>query len=303
MWATGKFPNNADTGWRWIKTTDLIHDTLYKLAPKLPHDISGVCGVARSGMAPAAALATWLDVPLWTVSQHGGEPVLLSHGTRGGNRRGSGPILIIDDTVYSGNAMRLIRQRLGNHLYRYAVVYTRPESVRIVDYYGDILPSPHLLEWNLFNSGVLFGNARNMRMRGGVATDFDGIICENPPVPDADSGPGLDAYVNWLRNAKPLMLPRRVPIPLIVTFRLERWRAITEEWCRKWGVQYGRLVMHLASTASERNRHFDVAGFKGKIYKDSRHSLFVESEPEQARMIFEYARKPVACPREGKIYL
>jgi hypothetical protein len=58
---------------------------------------------------------------------------------------------------------------------------------------------------------------------GGFALDLDGVICENNPVGDDDPG-----YEAWLQNARPLWLPRFVPAPLIITYRCEKHRGVTE---------------------------------------------------------------------------
>jgi uncharacterized HAD superfamily protein len=135
-----------------------------------------------------------------------------------------------------------------------------------------------------------------------VATDFDGVLCRDPDVPDADSGPALEKYRQWLVNAVPLHLPRRHPTRLIVTGRLERWRSETEAWLRKWGVTWERLVMHPATTASARNAAGDVAQMKAREYRASRCGFFLESDPAQAEVIHRLSGKPVICPPTGKVW-
>jgi hypothetical protein len=71
------------------------------------------------------------------------------------------PFLVVDDTVYNGYAMHAARQRMANYPAIYAAVYVRPAQTQHVDIYGEILPSPHLLEWNLVNSGMLTGRVQN----------------------------------------------------------------------------------------------------------------------------------------------
>lgn len=284
--------------WRWVSTADLIAATVHGLAPKLPDDLAGVCGVARSGMIPASALAAHLHLPLWSISHREGNPVPLSAGVRGTLDRG-GRLLIVDDTVYSGHALRGLRRRLGSAGNVFAAVFARPEAADAVDIHGELLPSPHLLEWNLFNSGILTGHAANPALRGGIASDFDGVLCVDPP---AGVNEAVDpaGYAAWLADARPLLLPRRTPVPLVITFRRECHRAATLAWCERWGLKIGRLVMHPSETPL---RAFDATAHKGLLFRDSPCALFIESSPAQARAIALASGKPVVCPVAGQVFM
>lgn len=288
----------------WMSVRRLAEDTRL-LVGKLPASVAGVAGVPRSGMIPAALLATLLHVPLFEV-QPSGRLRRLGNGARGndlgfaGDR--SGIIAIVDDTVYTGRAMHRVRSMLQDRRAVFAAVYARREAFRAVDVFARELPSPHLLEWNLFNSGQFAGRAGNPVLHGGFAVDFDGILCEEPSVGDADTSPAAAAYEKWLRTARPLYLPRSLPVKLIATFRLERWRAETEAWLRRWGIRWERLVMHPAGSVAERSRAWNAACHKGRPFLESGCSFFVESDVNQAREIFEYTRRPVICPAAETIF-
>jgi hypothetical protein len=135
-------------------------------------------------------------------------------------------------------------------------------------------------------------------MRGGVACDFDGILCEDPP-PGIDEVADPAGYAAWLADARPLLLPRKNPVPLVVTFRRECHREATLAWCARWGVRVGQLVMH---PSPEPLRAFDAAAHKGAAFRESGCALFVESDPAQAQAIARVAGKPVACPRAGRVF-
>lgn len=259
----------------WVSVRKLVDDTIHRLLPQLPPDLAGIVGVPRSGMLPASILATMLHMPLFALD---GQLHPVGHGVRGVARR-DGPLLVVDDTVYAGGAMKRARAAMGRRQAVYAAVYVRPQARRTVDLAGRELPCPHLLAWNLFNCGVLTGNALNPMFRKGVASDFDGIFCH-----DEESGgkPGA-----------PYMLPRRAPIPLIVTGRRERYRAATEAWLRQWGAQWRRIEFlpddapsGIESAAAHKARHFAASGC----------GFYVESCPKQAEMIAKLSRLPVICP-------
>lgn len=272
--------------WRLVTTAGLVEAATRELLPRLPPDLSGVCGVSRSGMLPAAALAAHLHLPLWEVNQHAGKPRQLGLGVRGAHGA-AGPLLVVDDTVYSGRAMTQLRRRLGD-AYRYAAVFALPGSEGVCDFVGQMLPSPHLLEWNLVNSLPFGGHSEDPAMRGGVALDFDGVICVNPTAEEVRNP-------LWLEHAKPLLLPRMREVPLVVTARHEDYRQYTLGWCARWGVSIRNLEMW-------REEYGDVARWKAKIYANSVCSLYVESEPGLAEAIAMHSGKPVACPAVGKVF-
>lgn len=260
----------------WISTRRLAADTVDLLIAKLPHDISGIVGIPRSGMIPAAILATMLQLPLYTLRD--GDIELVGHGSRGRNLgfagADNGPLLVVDDTVYGGDAMRSARAALKSRNVKFAAVYVRPEMSKVVDFYGRTLPNPHLLEWNLFNNGPFVGRASDSALRGGVALDFDGIICHD-------------------FTGDPYRLPRSLPVKLIITNRLEKDRAATEAWLHKWGVRCDKMIMQPVDDPS---RRLPTSEHKAKHFKESRCSLFIESDPVEAELIFKHSGKPVVCP-------
>jgi hypothetical protein len=95
----------------WVSTARLAADAVI-LASLFPPDVVGIVGVARSGMIPAATVAALLHLPLWELTADGLH--LLNTGPRGLPRPDSrGRLAVVDDTVYSGTAMRRARGILG----------------------------------------------------------------------------------------------------------------------------------------------------------------------------------------------
>lgn len=285
--------------WRWISTAQLIDTTVSRLVPSIPHDIVGVVGVPRSGMLPAAAIATHLHLPLYELN---GSIRQIGAGGRARKipSRSAGQLLVVDDTVYSGGAMKAARKRVQDAPAIFAAVYVRPEAAGVVDVFGEFLPSPHLLEWNFFNSGPFTGRAADPRLRGGVAVDFDGVLCADPPMDDSDTDPGRTAYGDWLTNAPPLHIPRHSPVKLIVTYRLERWRAATEAWLQRWGIRWERLEMWPGDSVASRD--WNAAAHKGRLFRESGCAMFIESDARQAADIFQVAKKPVLSLANGRIH-
>jgi orotate phosphoribosyltransferase len=291
----------------WVSNAKLMRDSA-RLAGMMPHDLSGVIGLPRSGMLPATEIATRLHVPLFMMTQSG--PFLSDWETSRGSQPGNGVYAVVDDTVYSGTAMSRasdLLKKLGWPFLRVAV-YVTPWGASSVDLYAQVLPPPHLLEWNVPNvcgaSGVWeLDDARNRVWGGGLAWDMDGVICEEAQAPDHDEA----AYLRWLCSARPLLIPRKVMqgteynCPLIVTGRIERFREETLAWLKRYGVKCQRLVMHPASSMAERDKMADVAVMKGREFANSPCGIFLESERVQCEEIHRISKKPVICVTTGDV--
>lgn len=270
----------------WVPTAQLARDTT-ALGGILPADCSGVVGVPRSGMLPASILATHLHLPLGEIDTSGRLRWLAS-GSRGGGllTAPAGSLVVVDDTVYGGNAMRRARQQLAGVRAVFAAVYVRPEAADVVDLCSRVLPAPHLLEWNVANNGPFCGFAADPATYGtGVATDLDGIICHD----EFSGGPVGTPYI----------VPRKFPVRLIVTGRHARHRRTTEAALRGWGVRWDALAMlpdHVPLTTES------AAAHKAEHYARSGHGFFMESCPDQAALIHAATGKRVICPRAEKVF-
>lgn len=270
---------------RWISTARLAADAI-RLASLLPADTSGIVGVPRSGMVPAAIIATHLHLPLWELGEGEVRP------SRTGSSRGdslarlSGRLAVVDDTVYGGSAMARARMMMRGIAAVYSAVYVRPEAQRTVDVFAVELPSPHLLEWNIVNGGPFAGHAVNPCYARGVALDLDGVI-----VHDAASGGVVGcAY----------LVPRYAPCRLIATGRAEVYRAATERLLIQLGVRWERLAMFPGGRTPDDPA--EIAAFKAQHYKASGCGFFVESDPAQAAEINRLTGLPVICPAADTIY-
>ncbi len=258
----------------WIATQSLI--------PHLPLDLDAICGIARSGLPLAAMIAMHLHLPLWSVSRavgvtdpgHGwrltdGAPI----PTYRPNDADPHHLLVIDDTVANGFTMaecsEILRRRWPAATLTRAVIYAHPQALSQVDLCVSHYPGPHYLEWNWPNT------AHAER----CAFDFDGILCEDLPV-------------GATREPRPLYLPRRRPIPMIVSGRPESVRGLSADWLARHGIQY--QAMYLRDFADDSWQA--IAEFKAAHYGLSSCTLFAESDPRQAVLIRDRTNKPVLCP-------
>lgn len=283
---------------RFIRNQDLANDTM-ELIPQIPSDLVGVIGIPVSGMIPAAYLSRMLCLPLFSYDHKEGI-VHVGDGRRSRSMLAKdGKYLVVDDTVYTGAEMQKVRTAMKQMDVEtiFAVVYTKkPEET---DLHAVHAPGSVILEWNIFNSASLAGKTLMPECVGGIATDFDGIICEEPAVSDFRQP---DEFQYWLANARPQYIPRKHEIPLVVSFRIEPWRAVTEQWMKKWGVRARELVLHPAQTIQERERDKNrVRDLKARVFRESKCSIMFESDEQQARIIAEASGKTVIVPATGEI--
>lgn len=259
---------------------DMNNDIVRNLA-KFPHDVDLVVGVPRSGMLPANLLALYLNKPYTSVELFCNGGGIYANGSRNIDRSDIHKILVVDDSVSSGTAMSKAKEMLKDCCVDkvFACVYATPKGTAHVDVYCEVVKHPRLFQWNVFNT---------QRVENAMF-DMDGVLCADPAVDDDG-----ELYIAEITNAKPLYIPKYT-IDTIITCRLEKYRAITEEWLHKHGVAYSNLVMLPFNSKRERLKWGRHGEWKGENYKSRPNTLFYESSLEQAKKISAIAQKPVFC--------
>ena len=278
---------------QYITNAQLIRDCKNILLPQIANlDIRGVLGIPRSGMFPASMIAMWLNLPLYFLDPQNNLVPMSGASKFGGIRMMehkplTGRLLVVDDTVYAGTAMKNFKSRFLEDVYL-AATYVKPEAKDLVDFYAKELPPPHLLEWNLFNCTYIQQ----------ALLDFDGILCPNIPFEILEDE---EKHKEWLLNVKPFY--HRLPkfkCKGIVTARFERYRDITENWLARHNVKYERLIMMPNEMEEDRLRdHVETSStYKAKHFVESDAKFFIESEVPEAIRIRKKSGKLVICPEE-----
>lgn len=256
----------------------------------IPSDIDLIVGVPRSGMLPAMLLALALDIQVTDLQGFLDGRVMQSGRTRSRARDKRFDelrhALVVDDSIDTGGSMKEARELLltaGTFTkLTFAAVYGVQGSSSAVDLVFEDVAKPRIFEWNVLHHSML----------SCACVDIDGVLCHDPTGEENDDGP---AYLEFLRNARPLFTPTK-RIETLVTSRLEKYRPQTEQWLQKRGIQYDRLVMLDLPDAATRRRLGVHGTFKGNVYKSLPSSrLFIESELGQAQKIAEISGKPVLC--------
>lgn len=234
---------------RFIKTDELIQWSREWSARLSSYDL--IIGIPRSGLIPAIVIAGELGIPFSTpglynlgMVYHADDKILdmvihaiwqgieeskiewLVFGNATEDKDFAGMhILLIDDTINTGESLGKASSQLSSELMvDVGAVVASKEYIENGQLYYKTLTRDRIFEWNL--SGL------DMKK---VASDMDGVLCENAP---------LNGYESWIVDPEPNFLPKSL-IGWIITARQEKDRKITEAWLDRNGVTYGVLLMDM----------------------------------------------------------
>jgi hypothetical protein len=272
----------------FVTTSQLAVDAT-RLSAALPPDVDAVVALPRSGLIPAGIVAAARHLPMYQVRD--GEVIASGGGWRISDLPVSTPrhVAVIDDTGANGLAMRaalpIILAAWPAATVTRAAVYSTRKASAWLDLVVGNLEGPHYLEWNWVNSG----HAER------CAFDFDGILCRDFTREECET---TATYREAMAAMRPLFLPRRRPVPLIVTARPESCRDLTEDWLRRHGVRWDRLEMW---SGEPHPPGATVAAWKATHFAAANLPMFAESDPAQAQMIADVSGRPVLCPAAGRL--
>ncbi|MDQ8727655.1 phosphoribosyltransferase family protein [Bradyrhizobium sp. LHD-71] len=275
-----------------------LNATIERNLHRFPSDIDLVIGIPRSGLLAASMLALAINVPFTDVEGFIAGRVLATGRTR---RRDTfdkpvseiQTIVVLDDSISSGNSMANVRASLVSAYpdknFVFTAAYgTRPSHTE-ADLILDVVKHPRIFQWNLFHHDLL----------DQCCVDIDGVLCLDPTTQENDDG---SAYLRFLLEAQRKFIPTK-RVGYLVTSRLEKYRANTEEWLARQNITYRELIMLDLPSKSERIRLAPHGRFKGEFYRASDALLFIESEIGQARQIAQVSGKPVLCIENQQMFL
>ncbi len=238
-----------------------------------------IIGVPRSGLFVANQIALLLGKPLTTPDMFAQN---LTWQSRYINKRDARKILLVEDSADTGksldDAYAEVAATVDEGMVTKAALIVTEQAKNNVDDYYKIVPQPRLFEWNLMHS-----------KKGKLASDLDGVLCENCPA-------GVDKdeakYLHWLKNANPYRIPS-FKIDVIISNRLEKYRGVTEDWLSRNEVEYGELLLwDIPSKQDRQGRHGER---KGEEVLKIKPDLVWESSIIEARKIWEMTHVPTVC--------
>lgn len=271
-----------------FKTYEDLTNCIINNLHKIPRNVDLVVGIPRSGTMVANILALYLNIPFTDVDNFLDYGILKTGSTRkckGWIKKveDAKHVLIVDDSISSGKAIKEVRERVKEKRVSckvtYLAVYALAASCLKTDIYFELCEQPRMFEWNYMHHWMLEY----------CCMDIDGVICEDPSYFQNDDG---KKYREFLENASPKFVPTQ-KVGYLVSCRLEKYRKETEQWLNKYSVDYGELVLLNNITAKERALCFSHAEFKAEFYKKSKCILFIESDYDQALEICRLSGKPV----------
>ncbi len=265
-----------------------LSQTISSNISKIPQaDI--VVGVPKSGLIPGTMIATMRNLPFFDL-----DGFVFSFNARKGQRRQVGSlitekqrVLIVDDSINTGNELRRTAERVSGLSeiaeFTFCGIYGNQKKPKNTPPHVvlEVVPQPRIFQWNY----------RNHIVAENACFDLDGVLCIDPTLEQNDDGP---LYREFIRTAAPLYIPAK-RISAIVTSRLERYRAETEDWLKENGVKYSELIMLDLPDAETRRKLGVHAAYKAEVYGKRSEILFIESNRDQAAEIARLTDKPVLC--------
>jgi len=252
-----------------------------------PETYDLIVGIPRSGLLVANIIALKLGKPLTTPELLIQDKNWMSKCIKSNKKIKH--VLLVDDSITGGKTMikylKLIKSHNKNLKITTAALIATKESKSQVDLNYKVIYHPRLFEWNLLHSP-----------KGIIATDLDGVLCENCPE-GTDSNE--EKYLVWIKTAKPYLIPA-FEIDTIISCRLEKYRVETEHWLKKNKVKYKKLV--LWNLLSKQERMGKNAKYKISELLRVKPDMFFESSKIEAARIWMMTTIPTLCVDEMVLF-
>lgn len=247
---------------KWIKKFDKCYDAYV--------------GIPRSGLFVANVLGMMTGRPVFTPSMLVNDENPYFRGGKGYNLD---DILLVDDSLATGNTLKNVSKGLDDAGIRFdtGVVFVKKGMEQEVDHWFVKTGQHRIFEWNMMH-------VKWYR----VGFDLDGVLCHNCPRHIAED---KKLYGEWLLNAVPFHIPS-YRIDFILSNRLEVYRDVTEEWLDRHGVMYDRLMLWDTKWDDRRGNYHR---HKLKMVYDSGVDVLFESNRFQAGFVHYEAGIPVVC--------
>lgn len=276
-----------------FKTIDDLNLVIVQHLHKLRQlNIDLIVGIPRSGMIPASLLAMYLQLPFTDVDGYNSKRWYIRNKkiTVSDNMPDKSlKVLLVDDTINTGNAMRNVIKTLQSNsdtIIKFAVYGSSKNRPEDIDYICEMCPLPRAFQWNIWKHD----NAINW------ATDMDGVLCRDPSKKENDKGKEL---TNFYVNAEPKFLFTK-PIKYIITSREEHHRAVTTNWLKKHNIIYEKLIMKPSGHPGGDNAH---GRFKSQVLNNLTDiELYIESDSKQATIISQLVNIPIWCTDSQKLF-
>lgn len=262
-----------------------LNSDVNKNFEKISGDWDLVVGIPRSGMIPAYIISLALNVDCTDIASLVSNLPLKRGVTRDLKKNITHPwdaekILLVDDSILSGESLRKEMESipvfLKNRVTTLAI-YSNKLVRKDIDIVLEFVPLPRVFEWNIFHHKIVEG----------ACISLEGVI-------------SVDKV-----NNKSLIKPRYLPsgkIHTIVSCRPESQREQVVSWLGMYGVSFSNLVMVSDDVGFDSLDDFSKSKIKSDTFQSSSAFLYIEGNPEQAKMISKESNKPVYCQASSQVY-
>lgn len=261
---------------------DLIRRSLHRI----PTDVDLVVGVPRSGILPAVTIALLLNLRYADLDAFLDGRLPGTGSTKPGTRligdAGTARhVLVVDDSVSRGDAMRKVRERLARAgvtaKVTLAAIYVVPDGTDEVDIAFELVPLPRIFEWNALHHVYL----------DRACVSFEGVLCRLP----SDAERASEArFSRFLDDAVPLLRPTS-RLACVIADLPEYFRAHIAAWLARHDIAHQRL--ELLPESRPEHETADALTAKARIYRAGKEILLIEADPADAAAIADLSGKPV----------
>ena len=261
---------------------------------RVPSDVDLIVGIPRSGLIPASVVSLGLNLPMTDIEGLLAGRLAVTRLTR---RIGCGALavrdcshaLVLDDSIYTGSTLAVIKERIRAAQLplrvTYAAVYATPESAAAVDLFFEVCPRPRVFEWHYLHHHVL----------ATALIALDGVLGVDSQLFNAASSTERASYLAGLQ-------PRVRPTARIlgfVTDCVSAGQADLQAWLQRHGITFQHLILRDRVP----RRSSDSLAHKARAYRrETRATLFLDGSSGDGQRIASRSGKPVIDVRERVLY-
>jgi adenine/guanine phosphoribosyltransferase-like PRPP-binding protein/uncharacterized HAD superfamily protein len=264
-------------------------DLIRRSLDRIPADVDLIVGVPRSGILPAVTIALLLNLRYADLDTFLEGRLPGTGSTKPGTRLISDAgaarhVLVVDDSVNRGDAMRKVRAQLERAgvtaKVTLAAIYVVPDGTNEVDLAFEVVPLPRMFEWNAFHHVYL----------DRACVSFEGVLCRQPS--DAERASEAQ-FARFLEDAVPLLRPTS-RLACVLAGLPENYRPHIAAWLTRHDIAHQRLEL-FGPPLSARSHEQDAAlvQAKAQIYRASKEILLIEADHVHAADIADLSGKPV----------
>lgn len=137
---------------------NILNNVIKNNIDKIPNDVDLIVANPRSGLLPASIISLIKNLPICDIDSFVDNRIFSSGSTKKTNFindiNDARKILIVEDSSYSGNSIRLIKNKIPESLRNKCillVLFVNDNTKDLCDIYFNVINESRIFEWNLFH--------------------------------------------------------------------------------------------------------------------------------------------------------